>query len=494
MRKSDFISLFISNKNVFRNDTTNTEIDLSGLTPIKKDIEMDSIFVSYSRGQKILIPVEINSGKLRFFVVRIKTDKYTELLNQRINEIGLPIYLNVQQNEVYLYIFFKKEILSKTAIEVTKPLLSCLGLYGDDNVEVFPDLSTPNAFIPLPYNFTVNLKEISMNNIDIRKIDEVEIAERTKSMDIEEMPPCICNMTRQIKTFVNKQDFVYDMITSLVIFYKKYDSDLIQDKVFAFNSALAYPLQNHEVRDIIQEVEAKEIAYKCQSLTAFCDKTKCKKSSLGLKAQKQNMFTGVELGTLYRYKTVTPYYEWEARLIGNTKYKRIFFENELKLLDQKYFIQQCVRVLNFAPNQVSVNEWQNIVNRSLINVHEITVDEYADFSVEADIKRKFYAFMSYDYNRTNKLQGLLTGRYIVQDGYNYFLLDDFIASARKNYKELTSQQIFKVLTDLGVKPTVFLGIECFKLKRNKQIEALGQRTRIVDSEVKTVPLLTNDMV
>ena len=189
-------------------------------------------------------------------------------------------------------------------------------------------------------------------------------------------PPCI-QVIESLKPEISHRN---TYMFNIGIMLRKQQPDSWQNELQEINSGLFDPLDEQELENTVIKSLSKEgelYSYKCTEhpCVDYCDKEECAKREFGI-GKEDGYFSSVEHGPLVQYKGTEPYYEWDVRVKGG-EYVKFIFKNEADIINQRQFLQMCLRELKFIPNTVKQKEWTNILNSVLQSmvVHEIAADD-----------------------------------------------------------------------------------------------------------------------
>lgn len=358
-----------------------------------------------------------NEGKCYFAVLDIDCyDRRVKRMLQFIQEYNLPLLpFRSKSGGLHVYVFFSKAISARSARDTLKSIVYyfCLeDIYGKGKVEIFPkqDSIKEGGFgsaVTLPYFNAENpytyLLDTDGNKVEFKEALEYiqkhlttmeTVKEALENLPYSDSPPCI--QRQLVAELIGSDDSGRNnFLFSFAIYAKKKYGTGFEAYVKEINDKFEAPLEDSVVEQICNSVSNNEYYYRCKEVpcSAFCDKTVCKRREFGLGRDKSH-FTGIEYGTLKRYLTAEPYYEWELRLHGQEQWKKVIFKDEGYLLDQRNFQKACVRYLNNAPMQVSNNDWYAVLNSILPNIQDIEVKKETDTSGTSQIRNAFINYLS----------------------------------------------------------------------------------------------------
>lgn len=347
-------------------------------------------------------------------------DCYDERLNKMFNiirEYELPIIpFRSKSGGLHCYIFFSKAISAKSARELLERIVNTFSLediYGKGKVEIFPKQETLKngscgSCICLPYfnientyngmtdcfgneySFTEALTYIPKHMTTLEAIKE-----KLETLPFSDSPPCLQKVI--LSHLLGEEDSGRNnFLFSFAVYAKKKYGEGFETYVSEVNSTFACPLEDSVVAQICNSISTNEYYYKCKELSCYCNKSLCKKREfgLGVDTKGKSHFSGVEYGTLTRVLTAEPYYKWLLRIQGTEQWKECIFKDEGDLLDQKNFQRVCLRYLNYAPRNVSPNDWNNTLNIVLPNIQEVQVKKESDTSGISLIRNAFVSYLS----------------------------------------------------------------------------------------------------
>lgn len=408
-------------------------------------------------------------------------DCYDERLNKMfdiIREYELPIIpFHSKSGGLHCYIFFSKAVSAKSARELLERIINTFSLediYGKGKVEIFPKQETLKAgscgsCICLPYfnaentyngmtdcfgneySFTEALAYIPKHMTTLEAIKE-----KLETLPFSDSPPCLQKVI--LAHLVGKEDSGRNnFLFSFAIYAKKKYGDGFETYVSEVNSTFACPLEDSVVAQICNSVNTNEYYYKCKELNCYCNKSLCKKREfgLGVDAKGKSHFSGVEYGALTRVLTAEPYYKWLLRIQGTEQWKECIFKNEGDLLDQKNFQRVCLRYLNYAPRNVSPNDWNSTLNIVLPNIQEEVVQKESDTSGMNMIRNAFLDYLSNKQARRDSPYQIRVGLCVrqVQNGVvkYYFTHNGFLEYLRTKKINFDYNMLRETLKMFGAK-------------------------------------------
>ena len=381
----------------------------------KKEPVTDALFLQHLRGAKGLGLSPIDDDDKCFYGV-IDIDIYRRTLKPLVKAIyssGLPLVpVRSKSGGVHLYLMMKKRIAAKTMIAFLREIVELLGMEKtySDKVEVFPKqasiLESNGSCITLPYfggkdtvQYIINSKiqavpfSECVRYFEANRVNSEEIREAIDGVAYADAPPCIQTilLSGALEADSGRDNFLF----STAVYLKKKFGEDFRDELEKANSCLGEPLSAGDVDRIFLSVKDKEYNYKCKDIPCkgFCNSRKCAKREFGVGREKGH-FTGIEYGQIYRMLSEDSYYIWELKTSGSdTEFKKVHFEDEAKLMDQRFFAQMCLRYLNVAPVRVQDNSWFEVINTSMSTVKELAVSATTDTSASADIRNAFTKFL-----------------------------------------------------------------------------------------------------
>lgn len=424
---SDFYKLFAGNRDFYVEHIFNIdEAKRKSNDKVQgeayfKDIEVtEMLYEKHLEGKKALGICPIDSeNKCKFGVIDI--DSYGVDYRHIINTIydnNLPLLpFRSKSGGLHIYLFLKREAQAKRIIDALESVCDALGLKetytsrGKTKVEIIPKQARlapggHGATITIPYFrcnkpksflFGPNMSELSAESaikaIRAQTTSLDDLAEALKQLPFADAPKCI--QTILLGPSLEKDSGRNNFLFSCAVYLKKKHGDKFLEKLREINALLIDPLDDVSVQRTYQSVSENEYNYKCKDIPCqqFCNRGVCSKREFGVGKDKGH-FTGLEYGSLVRYKSEEPYYVWELKNMDDTEYKKVTFKNATQLMDQRFFAAMCIDNLNFAPIMLPNVEWAKILTSCLKNVKEETVAITSDTSSLAEIKSAFYEYLS----------------------------------------------------------------------------------------------------
>ena len=479
----DFYKLFVGNRGFYVehpfdiDEKKKKSSDKVASEAYFKDGEVtETLYERHLEGAKGLGICPINeSNKCKFGVIDIDdySANYSRLVDT-IYEYSLPIFpFRTKSGGMHLYVFFKKEVAAKSVVESLESVCSYLGLKetfvsrGKTKVEIIPKqvrlaAGGHGATITLPYFrchkpksylYGQNMSEIGIEGAikairtGATSIEEMDDA--LKSLPYSDAPKCI--QTILLGPSLEKDSGRNNFLFSCAVYLKKKHGDGFFDKLQELNNTLIDPLDEVSLKKTAESVRANEYNYKCKDVPCeqFCDRAVCSKREFGVGKEKGH-FTGLDYGTLTRYKSEEPYYVWELRRQDDTNpYKKITFKSAAQLMDQKYFASVCIDQLSFAPTTMDNFRWTKVLNTCLEKVVEQEIKMSTDTSSMAEIKNAFYEYLSQKKTRRDMPYQIKLGLVHCVDDRLYFTHKGFQDYLEVAKLRLVQSNLREVLLSFG---------------------------------------------
>jgi len=420
-----------------------------------------------------------NDNKVFYAVLDI--DCYDNRLDKMlgfIREYNLPmIPFRSKSGGLHVYIFFTKAVSARSARELLEDIIyyfSLEDIYGKGKVEVFPkqtDLKEGACgnCLCLPY---FNAEETYNPMIDCDKntygIEEAldyiqkhmttmeDVKNILKNLPFSDSPPCLQKIL--LAHLIGSEDSGRNnFLFSFAVYAKKKYGNGFETYVQEVNNGFECPLEDSVIDQICNSVNNNEYYYKCKELSPYCDKARCKKREfgLGINENGKSHFTGVEYGTLTRVLSAEPYYKWLLRLQGTEEWKECIFKDEAYLLDQKNFQRVCLRYLNYAPRNVSPNDWNSTLNTVLPNIKTEVIKKESDTSGMNMIRNAFLDYLSNKQARRDSPYQIRVGLCVrqVQNGVvkYYFTHNGFLEYLRTKKISFDYNMLRETLKMFGAK-------------------------------------------
>jgi len=358
------------NKNLKKNK-------FEGKYDTKRGIVTESLIINHFLGKRSLGIIPINKEKKCNFSV-IDIDEYTS--KKEMENIIKILYKNnfpllpfkSKSGGLHLYIFWENPIQAKRAKNIMLSFLPLLGLKHD--TEIFPkqvDLANDSvgSFINLPYYKGEDLR--FMYDKDLNKVSLVEalyIIEEKKisfsslknffdNLTLSDAPPCL-----QTLYILNNTSFRNNYLFSLTCYYKAKFGDNFERHIIDDNNKLSEPLSIEELtKTIIASHKRKSYSFRCSDvpLSNYCNKKECRKREYGIGSSN---ISDISFEDFIKYTSDPPYYGW---IING---KELLFFNELDIINQAKFREQCFRELSILPIKLTDIKWTEIINIALKNV------------------------------------------------------------------------------------------------------------------------------
>ena len=421
------------------------------------------------------------SNDNKVFYAALDIDCYDSRLDKMldfIREYNLPmIPFRSKSGGLHVYIFFTKAVSACSARGLLEDIIyyfSLEDIYGKGKVEIFPkqtDLKEGacGSCLCLPY---FNAEDTYNPMIDCDKntygveeaLDYIQKHMTTmedmrnilKNLPFSDSPPCLQKVL--LAHLIGSEDSGRNnFLFSFAVYAKKKYGNGFETYVQEVNNGFECPLEDSVIDQICDSVNNNEYYYKCKELSPYCDKVHCKKREfgLGINENGKSHFTGIEYGTLTRVLSAEPYYKWLLRLQGTEEWKECIFKDEAYLLDQKNFQRVCLRYLNYAPRNVSPNDWNSTLNTVLPNIQTEVVKKESDTSGMNMIRNAFLDYLSNKQARRDSPYQIRVGLCVrqVQNGVvkYYFTHNGFLEYLRTKKINFDYNMLRETLKMFGAK-------------------------------------------
>lgn len=425
-----------------------------------------------------IIPVT-EEGKCKFSVIDVDVyNKDLSMFLRAIDNYNFPIVpFKSKSGGLHLYIFFDNFVNAKDAIDITQKLVNILtlDLYVKKNenriIEIFPKQykvkeGSVGNWINLPYYNVKDTRQGALQNEKMLSLEEaiVLIKKRMKSIsEIEsfiselifnDAPPCL--QTLYILNPLGRHDGRNEYLFSFGAYLKKKDENFFEQRLFEVNQSMNYPLSKGELeKTIISSLRKKDYNYKCKQYPCaeYCNKVICKTREYGVGKQ-DGYFSNLEYGKMSQIRTEQPYYEWEIRVQGEEKWKKLRFKNEDEVIKQDVFLRLCFRELYMLPIKLKQSEWVKIVNQSLEEIVIVSVEEGDDSSPVTLFRALFLDFILSRARGDAKEQLFNKKVYFSKETNEYLFrvkdLSEFLFVI-KNFRYIQPTEVHSNLRDLGCK-------------------------------------------
>lgn len=441
-----------------------TDIHVVSSAPIK------NTYVSHLQGEMGLgiCPVD-GSNMCGFAVLDIdcySKEKQQHLLNL-VHSFDFPFVPFLSKSGgLHLYVFLKQRV---KASEVRKLLQQFIDVFSLDNVfsnegtslvEIFPkqDVLPQNgkgSYITIPY-FNYKQSKTPMISFDFTPVDFTpamaalttattslkDFESKLKALPYDDAPICIQKaLLSYLKGETSGRN---DFLFSVAVYLKKKNGTISTEDLIPINEKFFEPLEVTELDAIMHSVANTGYKYKCSGAICkkFCDKKSCMKREYGVGKAKGH-FTGIDFGRLIRMNSKDPYYLWELRASEELPYTKVMFKNEEDLSDQKKFLVNCMRYLNVAPTQVSINDWLEIVNGALSRMEVQEVSITSDTTESNQIYKAFISFLVTKKAVNSKPYMVRIGNVYKNEYNEYYFTADGFASYLNSKKLLTKSLIIR---------------------------------------------------
>jgi hypothetical protein len=299
---------------------------------------------------------------------------------------------------LHIYFFFCKAEPGEKVIATLKRIVEVYGLerlYTNEKhkskVEIFPKQA---VYVPgdtkvncllLPFYNTAHKSKQNMLTAEGRLVGIVKalpIVEGmlTSTKDIEAVLAALpysdapyCVQAVLLAGTLAENDGRNNFLFHASIYLKKKYKDDFKAALQEMNDCLEAPLPQKDIDSIYTSVTTKSYDnYSCTKAPCadYCDKKHCMKREFGKGRQGQeNYFTGADSwGMITKYLAKDAYYVWEVRVAEGEDYRKVRFNSESELLDQRTAQTRCLRDLAWVPATVKRDVWDALVTSRLEGV------------------------------------------------------------------------------------------------------------------------------
>lgn len=427
-----------------------------------------------------IIPVNAD-GNVKFGAIDI--DVYDDDLTPYINAItrhDFPLVpFKSKSGGLHLYMFMRQPVSAKAVVDVLNRMVVVLGLdiyikrKLNRLIEIFPKqtkiaIGGVGSWINLPYYDVENTKQYAIVQGKALSFDEALAYIKDKRRTLTEVrafisdlpnangPPCL--ETLALLNNINKGEGRNNYLFSLGVYLKKSDPEFWEQKLFGFNEALPVPLSKDELEStVISSLRKKDYAYKCTEVPCidYCRKAVCKTRDFGI-GKEGGYFSELEFGQLLQIKSSEPYYEWDVRILGDTEFKTLRFQNEADIIGQDAFLRLCVRELHVLPVKLKQSEWYKLVNQALKELKIVYIERADDTSALGLLRSIITEFLTERAMAQTKDQILNKRVYFDENTFTYYFrsqdLIDFVFLV-KGFHYFQPRDLHGYLRDFKAKPT-----------------------------------------
>jgi hypothetical protein len=386
------------------------------------------------------IDIDVYDIDLREFEIRVKVS-------------GLPLTVcRTKSGGIHLYLFLSEPVPAKL---IREKLASWAAHLGFPRSEIFPKqdaLRGPDdsgSWINLPYfagdrttryaivsgspltldEFLTHAESVRISGSALKKagpiIDE----------DLVGAPPCVQGLTNQGIPTGSRNEILF----ALAVYARKRFGESWEEALERFNEKyFDPPLSAREVATIAKSVDKKEYGYPCKhaQLSAFCDRNVCLQREFGVAGAIND--PGVQIENLVKILTDPP--SWTIVVNG----QRIKLEETEDLLSQRRFNLLVVERTNILPRMVKVNVWENIVQRLLDSVTEMTAPS------NASRRGQFLELVEYFLTERPKARNreeILLGKCFLEEDTVYFRSSDLIKFLEIGRFKIDAREAWSILRE-----------------------------------------------
>lgn len=376
------------------------------------------------------------------------------LVEATVCKYDLPlVVMRSKSGGAHLYAFLTVAMQSR---ELRAALSHFAMLLGHPGVEVFPkqdQLAGPGDvgnWINMPYYNCVQTTRYAIRDGKaIADVDEfldyaesmrvspeelIALEEKYGSDDeLEGAPPCLQTMAMTGVPEGARNDAMFSFA---VYATKRYQEDAAK-YVMQYNDAyMQPPLPSRELKPLLRSMGNKDYFYKCNSLTAVCNKAKCRRCEYGIGDGADT--PGVLVDEISKICSKPPI--WIVQING----QRIQMDTE-ELMSQPKFGKRCVEAINYFPPSIKAHKWQQYINELLAK--RVDIEAPPDAGAQGQFVYHLEQFCVTKAPANNKDE-LLLGKpwHNEEDNRTYFRSADlFRYLENQKFRDLKEHQMFAIL-------------------------------------------------
>ena len=428
---------------------------VKGKSFVKREPVTDELWQKHLDGTDSLGVIPINDdNQCRWGCIDI--DSYAgfdhKKLISEIKQLNLPLVVcRSKSGGAHVFLFTSEYADASLMQDKLNEIKSVLGYGGS---EVFPkqrqlkSQDDTGNFLNLPYfncarttryGFKENgdaatiddfFELYDLNCLNVNKLKELKI--KRPETPYSDGPPCI-ELMAQNKVKEGGRD---NGLFHYAVYAKNKWPTTWKGKIQVFNETfMEPPLDDASVERIKNQHDKKGWGYKCndQPMCNLCDKKLCRTRKFGIGEE----IVFPNLTDMQVVNLEEPYYYM------NVDGDRLYLDSAKHLTNQSLFQEECVKQLRFNPPTLKTNEWKQKTNLLLENA-EIT--EPAEGTSTKDLLENYLEDYCLNRIQKDKLEEIKTGGTYTEDGYHYFVFDNFYSKflMRKNWKiqyQRTSQML-----------------------------------------------------
>ena len=402
-----------------------------------------------------IVPVT-DEGQCWFGAIDVDVyDLNLEALEAKIIRSNLPLVVcRTKSGGAHLYLFIKA---GASAAVVRDTLAEWSVFLGYPAVEVFPkqgQLASEDdvgSWINLPYFDHIRTTRYAIKNgaalsleefldyADTMAVLENKLASIKLKVDdeLKDGPPCLQHLAGAGFPEGTRNKALFN----LGVFARTKYGDEWHKRLDDFNRKyLVPPLSSSEVKQIAQSLGRKEYSYTCKEapIAAACNRSICSRRPYGIGGFRND--PGIALDGLSKILTDPPM--WVLNVNG----RRLLLNTTEDLINQRFFIKQCMDAFNILPQRVAAPAWDDLIRTLLDKVEEIEAPEDAGTVGQfMFLLEQFCTEQSAAINR----EELLVGKPYSEAGITYFRSPDLLQYFERHRFRTNAKEAWNILRERG---------------------------------------------
>jgi hypothetical protein len=353
---------------------------------------------------------------------------------------------------LHIYFFFTDPEPADKVIETLKKIVEVYGLellfvskLNKSKVEIFPKQA---VFVPgnknanclfLPFYNTANKSRQTMLTADGKLLGIVKALPVIESMftSLKEINSVLdklpygdapyCVQMILLTGALAEKDGRNNFLFHASLYLKKKYGDEFKGILEEMNGCLETPLEQEDIDSIYKSVITKGYdKYPCSKSPCadYCNKKLCALREYNAGGKGSRHFTGADCwGALSKVMAEEPYYLWDVRVNLDDGFKTVRVDSVDDLRNQAAMQKLCWRYLNWAPFQVSDNDWIETVNKAMVGIEErlILVKRETDTTEMGTLRDLFMRYLTHKQIQNGQPYMVQLGLVYHAEGAYYFV-------------------------------------------------------------------------
>ena len=412
-----FSELFSGNKSCYGvhqyGENLNNKRKRVGKSWTEKTQVTSALYNDHLNGKRGLGIIPIDEGnKCSFVAIDIdiyEEQSYISKICTIINKYNLPISPFLSKSSgVHLYLFFKRTISAKKAIEKGHQVARLF----DMPYELFPKQASLGSgakgnWINLPYYGGFQGGKLGRGvdieteaSLDIRTALAIAQENKTSISELDSFidalpfsdgPPCLQRISILGGPVEGgRNTFLFNS----GIYFKQKDPAELDQALYELNDGLNSSVDSTELKTVISSLSKKDYLYTCdkEPICSVCDKSACLDKKYGVGFRSESLDSEIELGVLTVLVGQGKSYTWEVR--KSSQRALLHFNSHKDLLTQDVFVEEILKEFNYKVSKLKTDKWDRLLNSALSDavIEEVNVDD--DYTKQGQLLKVVLKYFS----------------------------------------------------------------------------------------------------